>query len=54
MEKKTELAKKGLALLNKNKTVTVVYKNTLTITTSNKKMLQKIISRDYDEIEYIR
>lgn len=54
MERKTKLLKQALNLLNKNQKVVVVYKNTVIITISNRKMLTKLISKDYDEIEYVR
>lgn len=53
-DKKVELTKKALSLLFKNNIVTIVYKNTMMITTGNKKMITKIINKDYEEIEYIR
>ena len=53
-KKKIELTKKSLSLLVKNTTVIIVYKNTITISTSNKKMIRKIIEKDFNEIEYIR
>lgn len=53
-DKKVALTKKALSLLLKNNIVTIVYKNTMMITTSNKKMIKKIINKDYEEIEYVR
>lgn len=53
-DKKTELTKKALQILLKNKKIIIVYKNTKKIEVQSKKMLKAIIAKDYLEIEYIR